>query len=508
MILHQLDQTVRELRKMLSASNIRESERLAHELIDDASREIGKNRQFEWLQPVLGTFTVVKFSESIKTCMVSLTTGRISFNPEFFIKWIHCFNDLLFMVMHERGHLLLHRLIRIQPNSGFEEDVIINIMVSPQIGYDFTRRYYRDQLSGLDCRTPGLEQLLLQGDVEYTRKTLFNDEWSLYRVGPWEVVFEQYSNGYSGKPIQSIQSMISSIKQWRAVIPKQHNCDPKPNLIRPVESEESTPEGATDATDDVDDIGPPSDDQLVNWFISFASLRIPNNIGMSSWEGNLLHVPALGLTPTLPDNHSLAVVTQQSVGGHFSDVFLGTSIPSGAISSHDLTAVALDRDLSYWEHATGHEQITFDLYIDFSASMKEYWGALITLVRYLRGNVNRLYAFGTRVAPFTLKDSGVGVGIGTNSLSLLRHIETNPGSSLIVIATDLDFYPRLESTGISSRITALLSRRVNRIVIIHPVLEQATSASNLRMKYFPEVPTALQRRIQFVSMNSDGMATI
>lgn len=114
-----LESNLNEIKRKLRAADYAGAEKDLHILIADGSFSMmGQNREI----PALWSFVhQISFTENLAamtgghgTACIDLRNGKLSLDPNFFLTKIRSFEDLFFILMHERDHRLLHRLYRIQ----------------------------------------------------------------------------------------------------------------------------------------------------------------------------------------------------------------------------------------------------------------------------------------------------------------------------------------------------------------------------------------------------------
>jgi len=102
---------------------------------------------------VISAFKHVMFTE-VGTCGITKRKDLI-FDPAFFVRYVQDFRDLLYLLLHERGHILFrHLLPPVSPNAGpaatsprnYAEDVLINVTPFQQTGSTLPFRFYLDNV--------------------------------------------------------------------------------------------------------------------------------------------------------------------------------------------------------------------------------------------------------------------------------------------------------------------------------------------------------------------------
>jgi hypothetical protein len=163
----------------------------------------------------------ISLNRGFPSIAINIATGSLIANPDFIRAWVKSAADLGFLILHERGHLILNYIAATRGVTGFEEDAIINTTAIPRSGSDLVSRLY------LTRAMQGAPQmLLLQGRAGLCDAFLWSD--STFQVGPWEQVRDWHRSVYQPHSWcrYSITRMMALIQQWREAIPTQARSQP------------------------------------------------------------------------------------------------------------------------------------------------------------------------------------------------------------------------------------------------------------------------------------------
>ena len=163
--------------------------------------------------PALRSITTAKFSKCIDTAAISITKGNLLFNPDFFLTWLESVRDLAFLLLHERGHIVLNYVANTSAVTGFEEDAIINIAALRATGSTLCTRLYT-----LRALQGALHMLVLQNDIGITDQLLWQDPAiaalpGTAHVEAWYRDAYEYGYGYG-----TLSSSMLDIRRWREQI--------------------------------------------------------------------------------------------------------------------------------------------------------------------------------------------------------------------------------------------------------------------------------------------------
>jgi len=439
--------------------------------------------------PMLRQVTSASFSEEVPTVGVNLALGGLLFNPMFFQTWVRAQEDIVFLLLHERGHLVLNYVASTAGVTNFEEDVVINITAIPLSGSKMPERLYRWRA---DSGEPLL--MLMQPDEDLATQYLWSQPWA--QVEDWEYIrdtlFHAYGYGYI---YTNVSRLMQQVRRWReAVSSKREQCSPPPKtaesgadspLIPPPglgnaprglgheEGNQFQQKAREQAQEQADRhkrqrpgaYGKGGSPVGESHEVSFAALHAPDQLGILSMEQNLYRIPVILRTPSATTGTVLTTALSTSVGAALCDTVLDSRAPLSRISQRDTAALASGYIPSAWEHASAPDFARVSAYLDFSGSMTPYWGVLLSVAKALRFKIHTLYGFASTLSQIDFTSGGLSVGGGTRLTPVLEQMKSDT-NQVVVWATDLEFYPTLHAA--SDTVEAAL-RRIRKLIVLCPI---------------------------------------
>lgn len=134
----------------------------------------------------------VSFSHECPTAQIDLKTGSLEIGIDFFLEKVNSWTDLFFVLLHERGHVLISRSFGSEMFSfksasfgNLWEDIYINYLVLRFISTDFVERFYKDAEGRFD--------LLIQQDARAWYKK--NRDWLSFHASSFPLVLEILAEG-------------------------------------------------------------------------------------------------------------------------------------------------------------------------------------------------------------------------------------------------------------------------------------------------------------------------
>ena len=427
-------------------------------IIDDIVDSIGSSA-------LLSNLLFSSFNDSLPTASVDIHSGSVHINRNFFIEQVRTLADLVFILMHERGHIVLAYLSNTSTVSGsesainFAEDCLINASIRVLCRESLlpSRMYSK-------ANEMGQPWMALLGRDRMAVEEMFKD--AKYRVGLWRTIQIWYEKAYVGASniynvsslpgVRSTKDLVSAIAGWCDAI-----CAGSVN--KGSESDQSKA-GKASTFDYVDTFSKKKDVSAVNDYkksrpdlydeslnpksdgmtVSFLSFSLPTEVKAFD----------LSITNNCPElrfgftGRGTKVLSQVGalLGGFSGSTVYHSHMPS-LPSSRDIASLQLrgPSAMSLWEHEAESARAETAMYVDFSASMEPFWGLAIWIVRSMKQTITSLYGFAMKTNSFKTTDVGVtGIGsLGTNVDSVIDCMKAHPCSHVIWL-TDLDFFQRDE----------------------------------------------------------------
>lgn len=161
-----------KIKKYLKEKKVKEAEDSLITLLGTNSIKWQLDRNIKHVLKIFLYIRKITFSADFPTAFVDLSKGHVLFGIDFFIEWVRTFEDLLFVILHERNHLILKSLYNspvgfADPQErNLAEDAFINGPLTVFLEFKSTLipRYY--------AKAPPSPILLLQPDPKPLRKWL------------------------------------------------------------------------------------------------------------------------------------------------------------------------------------------------------------------------------------------------------------------------------------------------------------------------------------------------
>jgi len=422
--------------------------------------------------PLLRRLVTVCFCFETATVTVSLSYKELRFNPGFFTQHIKTVNDLAFVLLHERGHIVLNHIVDTSSVTCFEEDAVINPLATCITGSDLTGRVY----------TTGVH-LVLQNNSRLL-ENLMTDP--VFAVEPAQAVLSWHTGAYGYRRIhqQGILDAMMCIRVWR-----ENTTDPacfKFSTYSPDGSADSLEFSPSTGKDSSQLPAAPKDAS----YISFASLHLPSDVTFLPMEEQLLGIANLQSTG---DHTGLITTISGAMGGGFDITRMDSTHPQ-RVSSGDAQRLALGYLPSEWEHVEFPTYEKGDIYLDFSQSMKPYWGTVLGIAKTLRFRVQNMYGFASTLVKLDLSQPGIKVGKSTELNPVITQMEKS-NTNVVIWVTDLDFWPTVASS-IETNILPPLIRRLTSLIVCCPGV--VGSSEKLMQTHFGNLPPHILRKVNIL----------
>lgn len=529
-----------------------------------------------------------------RTICINIVTGELRACPEFIQTWVKTAADFGFLLLHERGHLILNYIANTTVATPFEEDAIINVNAIPMSGSDLLTRFYSTRaLQGHPV------MLILQSDHSLVRDVLFASP--AFRHGPWQRVLEWHQAMYSrGWTYLSPSESMVLLKAWRDACMqangqsgqgkqgqgqgrrgrrgKGRTGNGQPGQGSPggqqqgqQGSGEGTPgdaqqfagsSGSSDGQrkaqsearrqqakpgttgsgtgEDAQDKDAPLGHEAGNKAqaaahekgdnaaktyksqhpqaftpegapsgdgkdVSFASMHVPEEAGLCPQDkfGGFTY-----LEMTRPSVHgkgvTMTTLLTTRLGGSTVNTTMNPMVPS-RVMGEDLTYLAMGHVPPVWEHETAPQETEADLYLDFSGSMRSYWGLTLAVAKELRFKVKHIEGFATSIGEADINSGGISVGGGTNLMPVLKKMDERR-TECAVWVTDLGFTPGTYSDEGVAYLNFLLGRTVKRLIVLVPAYGDIASFDSAAYmeRYFGKLNAAARACITLHPINSRG----
>lgn len=150
----------------------------------------------ERVPKILRYIREISFDEALPTASIDLIKGKVKLGVDFFLEQIQAPEDLLFILIHERNHLILGKLYpEVHPANGyppdffnFAQDAYINAIGRRNIPSTLPERFYQNPLemilTGRHSRIDWTG-FRIQGDsnlVKEAHQGIYRDNYSLMQV--------------------------------------------------------------------------------------------------------------------------------------------------------------------------------------------------------------------------------------------------------------------------------------------------------------------------------------
>jgi len=329
------------------------------------------------------------FSDSETTCRINLREKYVKIGTKFFIDYIETLEDVLFLLFHERNHLILDKVFGSDTRcsdpklQNFVEDFYINAVVSNQINSDLPTRFFKDREPNLSLLTPKVHP-----DVEEPLKEIHKRLYSVYKKRSTDsYTYEQYMKDINDTLVSKEEDKMRAHSSLLGCLEKEglHSLDSHAD-----EEEEFNNEHNAKVV-----LIPDVHNELA---IIFSDLNITKDI-ISDYRKRISETPRFNLD-SLYDTMS-KIISKNSVERPY---FHSTIIPTYNNKS-SLFNRAFNTEVLYKDSFTYENENRYALYMDVSQSMDIYYSLIFKIRDFFRDNIDpdNVFVFSTFVEKTTLE---------------------------------------------------------------------------------------------------------
>lgn len=400
---------------------------------------------------IISVVARIEVTSAVSTAAIHLRKRELYLNPEFFAEWVLTHDDLLFLLLHERWHLLLDTLTCTGRVSGFEEDVLINMLVMQQVPEaTLTTRFYPTQVGSLGELVYG-DWLLLQPNHNLVAEML---ALPAFQVSGFDEVLRRHASAYSKGDYLGLTGvhnwvrLMNVVKLWRDSLPRSGKGSQRPGDVR-------KPGGLTllGAHSGEERVGRPDHANIPPMEGSAASQGHGRWVDFSPMylAAGLAGIPLSASESAFLDATSAHSANELVGSGPFNQLIsrVGASLratgklgwdsrPPAALSFGDMSKLASGSMPVHWEHRASAVRARTSLYMDLSGSMTEHWGPVFAIWRQLRNNIDDFFVFASDCVPYREGMPGENIGFGTQLDPVLTSMADGRARSVIWV-TDCCF---------------------------------------------------------------------
>tara|TARA_R100000656_G_scaffold104176_1_gene76197 strand:+ start:237586 stop:239109 length:1524 start_codon:yes stop_codon:yes gene_type:complete len=432
---------------------------------------------------VLSCISDVVFDEDCSTAMVDLHTRIVSLGIEFVLEHVRGWEDLYFILFHERGHVLIDRLYRSRMDSfqsfafanGWE-DLYINNMILLFFDSSFCREFYAEaddedfrlllqQRFSTWCytirsSTKMSPELISRFNSIHNKlpkgKTNFFSLKCSYPA--WMELGLQVEKLYGGKnasmsTIDSHGGLLpsgSSTEQEEEEAPLQADIDRQAKM-RAVEAGVST-RGMKGTPIPK----PPKVDPIVLTALqSFPKEALPAGMQSLISPNQVLEQTDAFIRSELVPVVQDAVLAEE---GEFGKTGMLTSLSRSEALLLSSGIIPL-----YWDTHVEGKVVKYRLYVDVSGSMQDYWGLVPLIYSSLHSHVNEYYQFSGRVVPSSPTDTILVHNMGTNYEAVASHMLRDGVTHAIVVTDNTDSISSSQREDLSRQLSSLILLETNPV---------------------------------------------
>ena len=384
----------------------------------------------------------IVFDPAITTAQINLLEGVVRLSPTFFLEHMTAPEDVLFILLHERNHLILRKLWPDAAEPGYPsalfnwaEDVYINSIARRQVLSTLPERYYSD---GDPMR------LILTG-----KHSAVNWDAISYRVEGENLLKNAHASMYAqaAELLAAIQEPLvecrdfSGYHQWMNLVlewwhqlkeekkskdilkglanfpPLVVNHEPGPVMAIPVgkvlDGLEAQP---------IPDISP--NDPVVRMIL--ATCEIPE----IRTRFEVFDNARVGMVETL-----IGGIISQRAAVCFHEGY-SVTVPH-AVTRKDAFNLAMGAAPVLWQQFVGMEKPAVDLYVDVSGSMSQYYPFIPYIYRSILHVVGRIFQFSTRIVEVDQGERCLFTTGGTSFNEVANHMLTENVRWAILVSDGL-----------------------------------------------------------------------
>jgi len=381
----------------------------------------------------------LEFDSQVQTAHMEVDTGTMVLGVDFFLS-LQDLTDLFFVLLHERGHVLIELVHGswIESFSSFDfgnmwEDQYINDSVATMIESDLCKRLYQKS-------TTRYRDLQLQNFPLWYSK---NIDWLRFSL-PASLFSLLTRTHRSESPL----SLCIPYTSWMQIgLALERSSPPQDGKLRDIlddlagtsssSNKNSTPLAAKYAKDSGKDSFP-------------QTLRYPGDIDpaleriLRSFTPDTVPSDCLDLLQSLDFLQKLEDVVSSNLASDIISTFgqdpvlIGKTGSLQALHRRDVFYLAADVDPLSWTVELPMVQRKLKLYFDVSGSMSDVFPVVFFVHRYLSDYVDEHFQFSTEVVSVDPSDTFIRTTGGTCYDSVARHILDNGYHDVIVVTDNTD----------------------------------------------------------------------
>jgi hypothetical protein len=456
--LSEIKMQLKTIKKLLREGKLEEAEReFMYSLYSTEGLKLWKEALLiknpeDKIPHLLGFATKIVFCEKITTASVNFHTKVIKLGSTFFCDYISSWGDVIFILMHERNHLLIDYFYTSRMNefknrifANMWEDIYINNTILEHVDSQLCQRFYANPDAN------NLDWLMSQSKI-YEWFSWFNKEHARVVVAcPTFFEFaEQLSEGLLDPKNVGYYSWMEIGLAVELEITTERYLDIGGLPENNGESGGSLPEleeGSSSSEDSTEDLVLEERDKELT-IDSYPVTK--TRVGPQSLPEHIKELLALKLSSdeyiyrntdrqaTYKEVISRQVVQPLLASRIIDDEYKVLSPFPSSISRRDIFSLACGLVPTYWEQNRHKpvEEKAISLYIDTSGSMQEWYPMIPQIVKELNGFCSLVYNFDTHVIQVEDPLSSViyNTTQGTNYNKVCKHITENEINSIIVFS--------------------------------------------------------------------------
>ncbi|SHJ90734.1 hypothetical protein SAMN02745216_02515 [Desulfatibacillum alkenivorans DSM 16219] len=361
----------------------------------------------ERIPNILRYVSQIVFDPDIPTASVNLLEGTVHLSPDFFLEHMTGPEDVLFILLHERNHLILHKL---WPDlvgheyppalRNWAEDVYINAMARRQVLSTLPERFYSDGDS-MQMVLTGRHRAVDWEEIEYKvegRNLLKDAHAAMYAqaaelmaaIQEQPVQCDEY-NGFhqwmhlvlewwKAKQRENRQQLEDMTKVLANIPPLVANHEHGP--VQTETSANNNPDRQGVEVHTIPDISP--NDPVVKMIL--ATCEIPE----IRTRFEMFNDAKVRMVETMIGG----VVSQRTVVCEHEGY--SVTVPH-TVTRRDAFHMTTGAAPVLWQHFYGMEKPAVDLYVDVSGSMSKYYMFIPYIYQSILHVVGRIFQFSTKV---------------------------------------------------------------------------------------------------------------
>lgn len=378
----------------------------------------------------------IEFGET-DTAHVNLDTGVVCLGSAFVQERLSSFEDLIFVILHERGHVLFHALFgsRLAQFANFDfanlwEDIYINNSVLLVMESSLPSSFYATS-------SDFFRLLLVQEPQRWFRQ---REPWCRFHLPPW--IFDAISELEKDPFFVRRISYPTWMDIGSAFEEKLLGTDALPEVPPPLFLSQSYDEDVLVPQPDEESVSALglSGDEIRG--VSAPSLPNPSSGVRTALETFSLSQQPVGLDMIMTALHIQDRIKEflqtelvgSLVAERHNDAFIeGSSLTPSSISSKDAFYLAAGMPPLYWTENIPLAREKLKFYIDVSGSMSIFWSFVAGIARHFGEHCDAYFQFSTDIVPVDAEEHRIFSTQGTDYNIVAEHILHNDFTQVIVL---------------------------------------------------------------------------